>query len=83
MKKVLALFLAAILMIGLTACGGTIEKPAEQTETSSAPEGETTIVAGPTQITIGESMQYTSLDRLMSMRAMPKWPCMPLMIAWF
>jgi peptide/nickel transport system substrate-binding protein len=60
MKKVLALFLAAILMIGLTACGGTIEKPAEQTETSS--ESEAPVEAGPTQITIGESMQYTSLD---------------------
>jgi len=62
MKKVLALFLAAILMISLTACGETIEKPAEQTETSTTSEGETTVVAGSTQITIGESMQYTSLD---------------------
>lgn len=60
MKRMLAIALAALLVFGLTACGGTIEKadtPAASAATGAA--GETTQTK---QVVVGVSMAATTMD---------------------
>jgi len=60
MKRMLAIALAALLVFGLTACGGTIEKadpPVASAATGAA--GET---VQPKQVVVGVSMAATTMD---------------------
>ena len=60
MKRMLAIALAALLVFGLTACGGTIEKA--DTPVASAATGAAGETAQPKQVVVGVSMGATTMD---------------------
>ena len=60
MKRMLAIALAALLVFGLTACGGTIEKA--DTPVASAATGAAGETAQTKQVVVGVSMGTTTMD---------------------
>lgn len=60
MKRMLAIALAALLVFGLTACGGTIEKA--DTPVASAATGDAGETAQTKQVVVGVSMGATTMD---------------------
>lgn len=60
MKRMLAIALAALLVFGLTACGGTIEKA--DTPVASAATGASGETAQTKQVVVGVSMGATTMD---------------------
>lgn len=60
MKRMLAIALAALLVFGLTACGGTIEKA--DTPVASAATGAAGETAQTKQVVVGVSMGATTMD---------------------
>lgn len=60
MKRMLAIALAALLVFGLTACGGTIEKA--DTPVASAATGAAGEAAQTKQVVVGVSMGATTMD---------------------
>ena len=60
MKRMLAIALAALLVFGLTACGGTIEKA--ETPAASAASGDAGETVQPKQVVVGVSMAATTMD---------------------
>ncbi len=60
MKRMLAIALAALLVFGLTACGGTIEKA--ETPVASADTGAAGENVQPKQVVVGVSMAATTMD---------------------
>ena len=60
MKRMLAIALAALLVFGLTACGGTIEKA--ETPAASAATGAAGETVQPKQVVVGVSMAATTMD---------------------
>lgn len=60
MKRMLAIALAALLVFGLTACGGTIEKA--ETPVASADTGAAGETVQPKQVVVGVSMAATTMD---------------------